>query len=203
MEEKLIFACEDKIQVMSLAVSLGSYENLIEALGQDHNNNLWRGVYKEFRPMVINLIKKNSGSYEEALDLYQDVMASLYNNVKDGKVREDSNIKNYIYSLAFNQWRTRLRKKGIEMPIEDFSIGIIDGGEEENPDYSNVLKDVFDKIHEKCRDLISLRYSSQKKSMDEIAQLFGFKDARSATSQLNKCMEKAREAAKQVIKHLD
>lgn len=174
-------------------------EQLIKDLRED-KPSAWVYVYKEYRPMVIGMVKKNSGTVEEAVDLYQNVMVSLASNIQRGKVSEESNMKNYIYTLALNQWRYSLRKKGSNLSIEENELLLKDIPQENDNDiaYDEALEGILRNISENCRELILARYSSEKKPMDYIAKMFGFKNSRSATSQLNKCMEKARAMAKNV-----
>lgn len=175
-------------------------DQLVKDLKED-KHEAWAYAYKEFRPMVISMVRKNSGTHEQAVDLFQNVMTAVHSNIKRDKVSLDSNMKNYIYTLAINQWRYSLRKKEINFSIEENEFMLKDiSAEDDNVNaYEEALDGILNNIQDKCRDLIMAKYSSEKKPMDYIANMFGFKNSRSATSQLNKCMEKARSIAKTVM----
>lgn len=158
----------------------------------------WKKIYLEYKSMVIKLVERNSGDRSEAEDLFQNVTMSLMKNIQKEKVRIDTELKNYIYTLAINQWRSKLKngKKSTLIVIDDNLI-LDDLLEEDSAiaEYDDKLDAIYAQIKDKCRQLFELKYSFQKRSMEEIAQLCGFGNARSATSQLNKCMNSAKKIA--------
>lgn len=158
----------------------------------------WKKIYLEYKSMIIKLIEKNSGNRTEAEDIFQNVMVSLMQNIQKEKVRINTELKNYIYTLAINQWRSKLRneKKSNLIVIDDNLI--VDELLEEDAatyKYNEKLDAIYAQIKDKCRRLFELRFGSQKRSMEEIAKMCGFGNARSATSQLNKCMNTAKKIA--------
>ena len=172
-------------------------ELLLEKL-KNKDEESWKKIYLEYKSMVIKLVERNSGDRSEAEDLFQNVMISLMRNIQKEKVRIGTEVKNYIYTLAINQWRSKLRneKKSTLIVIDDNFI-LDDPLEEgyETSEYGDKLDVIYAQIKDKCRQLFELKYSFQKRSMEEIAQLCGFGNARSATSQLNKCMNSAKKIA--------
>jgi RNA polymerase sigma factor (sigma-70 family) len=165
---------------------------------KDKDSDSWGQIYKEYKSMIIKLVLKNSGSLEEAEDLFQNVMISLLKNIENGRISESSDFKNYIYTLAINQWRSKLKKgKNSPLMVLDNSLIMEDLLEEESETacYEDKLDAIYAQIKEKCLQLFQLRYSYQKRSMDEIAAMCGFGNAKSATSQLNKCMNTAKKIA--------
>lgn len=158
----------------------------------------WAKVYLEYKSMVVKLVEKNAGNGSEAEDLFQNVMMSLMENIQKGKVRINTELKTYIYTLAIYQWRSKLRKgKNSPLIVLDHSLIQEDLLEEETDpsQYNDKLDAIYGQIKEKCRQLFELKYSSKKRSMEEIARICGFGNARSATSQLNKCMNSAKKIA--------
>ena len=168
-------------------------------------NEAWRYMYLQYQPMVIGIATKNSGGIDQGEDLFQETLIDFRQNIINGKVREDSNIKNYIYTMALNRWRVSLRKKGVEQPKEIIDDKLLDDSveisfDENEYDIIEELKLVLEKISDDCKKLIAEKYSALKKSMAEIANLLGYKDSRAATVKLNKCMTKARELGKEVLR---
>lgn len=172
-------------------------DNLLDQL-KKKDKKAWGIIYKEYKPMIIKLVLKNSGDLKEAEDLVQNVMISLYENLENDKIRVDSHLRNYIYTLALNQWRSNLKKfkKNDFVEIDDSMI-IMEDEEDilEEMDYNEKLEVIIDSLKDNCKKLMKYRYSSLRKTMDEIAVICGFSNARSAISQLNKCMNSAKELA--------
>lgn len=172
---------------------------------KDSKNDAWRHMYLQYQPMVIGIVTKNSGGLDEGEDLFQEVLIDFRQNIIDDKLREDNNIRNYIYTLAKNRWFVLLRKKGIVQAKEIIDDMLIDDTIEMNfdqdaLDLTEELKSIIKSITAECKDLMMAKYAVLKKSMEEIATLLGYKDSRAATVKLNKCMTKARELGKEVLR---
>ncbi|MBB3698439.1 sigma-70 family RNA polymerase sigma factor [Flammeovirga yaeyamensis] len=168
-----------------------------------HKESAWSYLYINYQSMVVNLIKKNGGDEEAGKEIFQNVVIDLHKNIERGKLREDSNLKNYIYTLAYNQWRVYLRNNKGKNDELDHDNSLLDESvnfDEEQYELFDDLSGIISQLGEKCQDLILSKYSKVKMSMAEIAEQMGFANARSATSQLNKCMEKARNEAVKVLK---
>ncbi len=168
-------------------------------------NEAWKYMYLQYQPMVIGIAIKNSGGVDQGEDLFQETLIDFRQNIIQDKVRDGSNIKNYIYTIALNRWRVSLRKKGIEQPSEIIDDKLFDDSvdisfDENEYDILEELKLVLEKISDDCKKLIAEKYSMIKKSMVEIANLLGYNDSRAATVKLNKCMTKARELGKEVLR---
>jgi len=168
-------------------------------------NEAWKYMYLQYQPMVIGIAIKNSGGVDQGEDLFQETLIDFRQNIIQDKVRDSSNIKNYIYTIALNRWRVSLRKKGIEQPSEIIDDKLFDDSvdisfDENEYDILEELKLVLEKISVDCKKLIAEKYSMIKKSMVEIANLLGYNDSRAATVKLNKCMTKARELGKEVLR---
>ncbi|MBB6459396.1 RNA polymerase sigma factor [Flammeovirga kamogawensis] len=179
-----------------------SLQSLLDDL-KDNKETAWSYLYVNFQAMIVNLIKKNGGDEEAGKEIFQNVIIDLHNNILRGKVREDSNLRNYLYTLAYNQWRVQIRNtKGKNDTLEHDNTLIDDSVsfDEEQYELYDDLTSILGNLGEKCQELINSKYSKIKLSMNEIAEQLGFMNARSATSQLNKCMEKARKEAVVVLK---
>lgn len=182
------------------------YKNSVQVLLNDltvNKESAWSYLYTNYQSMIVNLVKKNGGDEEAGKEVFQNVIIDFHNNIERGKVREDSNLKNYLYTLAYNQWRVKIRNtKGKNDTLEHDNT-LIDESvnfDEEQYELFDDMTAIIQQLGEKCQELINSKYSKIKMSMAEIADQLGFMNARSATSQLNKCMEKARKEAVEVLK---
>ncbi|NLR90065.1 MULTISPECIES: RNA polymerase sigma factor [Flammeovirga] len=179
-----------------------SLKSLLEDL-KEHRESAWKYLYVNYQAMIVNLVKKNGGDEEAGKEVFQSVIIDLHNNLEKGRVRDDSNLKNYLYTLAYNQWRVFLRNnKGKNDELEHDNTLLDDSVsfDEEQYELFDEMSSIINHLGTKCQELIHSKYSKIKLSMSEIAEQLGFANARSATSQLNKCMEKARKEAVTVLK---
>jgi RNA polymerase sigma factor (sigma-70 family) len=158
--------------------------------------------YRENFAKIAHLVLKNSGDEEDAKDVYQEGMMEVILQVRAAKLDQlESKLSTYLYSICHHKWIDRLRRrnKAVEVAWEDAEMGVVLEEEAEQMPYLQALEQVMGQIGDKCRELLQAFYY-EKLPMTQIAWRLGFKDDNSAKSQKNKCMDKARDLAKEVIK---
>ncbi len=127
-----------------------------------------------FRWKTINYVRKNSGTKEDGEELYNDVLCSIYLNIKKGSYDPDKGtFQSYFMQIAHHRWNDCLRKrKQMERTVEL----------NEQTDYADVKEDAdmymtlvqAMKKHLHClkkneQELIKLFYY-EKKSIEMVAQ---------------------------------
>ncbi|MGZ3814098.1 MAG: RNA polymerase sigma factor, partial [Mucilaginibacter sp.] len=65
-------------------------------------------LYVAYFPMVLQLIINNSGTADDAKDIYQEAIIVLYNKIKKGDFELNSKLKTFIYSVCRRLWLKRL-----------------------------------------------------------------------------------------------
>ncbi|MBL7747108.1 MAG: sigma-70 family RNA polymerase sigma factor [Chitinophagaceae bacterium] len=69
---------------------------------------LYRGHFDSLSWYVMN----NSGSRQDAEDIFQEVMVSFIDLVKKDKFRGESTVKTFLYSLNRHTWLNELKRRG-------------------------------------------------------------------------------------------
>ena len=149
-------------------------------------------IYRENYTMIQSFILNNSGSVDEARDIFQEAMVVLYEKSKDTTFSLNCKIKTYIYSVCRRLWLKRLQQlnryntqvESIEevVPVEE-EIG---EHEKRNADFI-LMEHALGKIGEPCKSLLDAYYL-QKKSMQDIAEEFGYTNSDNAKTQKYKCL---------------
>ena len=62
--------------------------------------------------MVQAFILNNNGTYDDARDIFQEAMITLYEKAKSESFVLTSQIKTYIYSVCKRLWLKRLQQMG-------------------------------------------------------------------------------------------
>jgi RNA polymerase sigma factor (sigma-70 family) len=174
---------------------------LIQAI-KNGNEKALGLFYKENFGKIQNMVFKNSGTDDDAKDVYQEAMIDVVLQIKNGKLDQlSSRLSTYLYSICYYKWIDRLRKKGrmMESGFDDDLDGVVIQEEESTSPYLLAMEKVMSQIGEKCRNILQFFYY-EKLPMAQIANRMGFVDDNSAKSQKNKCMDKARGMAKNSIK---
>lgn len=178
-------------------------KSMINAIKNGDRNAL-AYLYKTYFTMVKHFIIQNSGSDDEAEDLYQEGVLTVYENIVNDKFSLQSNttLKTYIYSVCRNKWLYELRKKN-KLPVrlnesnEFITDNLLEEETEEMP-YNNMLNKALEQIGNKCKEIIKDFYYN-KMTMEQIAQKNNFISANVAKSSKERCMKNAREIANKIL----
>lgn len=160
-----------------------------------NNNEILNALYKKYYHLVLKLVVNNSGNSDLAQDLYQETIIAVYENVQKPQFQLNCQLQTYIYSIAKRLWLKQLKKNGNtylfkeeeENDLVDVTEDVGFHLEKEN----NILKmnTSLDLLGEPCKTLIQDFYVN-KKSMDEIAEKFGYTNADNAKTQKYKCLQR-------------
>ena len=69
-------------------------------------------IYKENFKMIQAFILNNNGSYDDARDIFQEAMITLYEKAKTESFVLTCQIKTYVYSICRRLWLKRLQQLG-------------------------------------------------------------------------------------------
>jgi len=148
-------------------------------------------IYKDNFNMVLAFILNNNGSYDEARDIFQEAMITLYQKAKSDSFVLTSQIKTYVYSICRRLWLKRLQQLGkTTNGIENFeAIAVEDDVEihERRNAELGIMDRALNSLGEPCKSLLEAFYI-ERKSMDRIALLFGYTNADNAKNQKYKCL---------------
>jgi len=164
---------------------------LLKALAEDDKQAI-ETIYRANYAVIQSFILNNSGSQDDARDIFQEAMIVLYEKARSGSFELSSQIKTYIYSVCRRLWLKRLnqmqRFSGHLEHMED-SIPVeeeVENHEKKNADFI-LMENAMSKIGEPCKSLLDAYYI-QKKHMQEIAADFGYTNADNAKTQKYKCL---------------
>jgi len=149
-------------------------------------------IYKENFNMIQAFILNNNGSYDDARDIFQEAIITLYEKAKSESFVLTCQIKTYIYSVCRRLWLKRLQQMGryvaqsdnLEETVsveEDLEIH-----EKRNAEFA-IMERALGSLGEPCKSLLEAYYL-QKKDMTEIAGQFGYTNADNAKNQKYKCL---------------
>jgi RNA polymerase sigma factor (sigma-70 family) len=149
-------------------------------------------IYRENYNMVQSLIINNSGSTDDAKDIFQETMIVLYEKVRSGTFELNCLIKTYVYSVSRRLWLKRLQQMSRYAPaIENLQDTVpVEEDVEENERINSefqAMEKAINSLGEPCKSLLEAYYL-EKKSMQEIALFFGYTNAENAKNQKYKCL---------------
>lgn len=173
---------------------------------------VWRYVCRNLKAPFIATLKKVTSaaslSADDWEDIFQEACVILMGNVKNGKFEEraGSTLFSYFVEIGKKTMQNAVRKKSRHHPVVE-----IDGSthrlvfspkdtpetaeemdkevtaEEKQTAQNEFLDRVFDSVPEDCKRIFKMFYWDHK-PMDEIASIFGLRNADSAKTKKTRCM---------------
>lgn len=149
-------------------------------------------LYKLHFPMILHFILSNSGTEQEAKDIYQEAIIILYENVQRDDFELTCKIKTYIYSVCRRQWLKKLAEKSRYVgKVEDFESFVPfvkeDAEIEEKDIQFKVMRQAMEKLGEPCRTILE-DFFIHNFTMQQITDKMGYTNADNAKNQKYKCL---------------
>lgn len=178
-------------------------QKILHLLKEEQQERAFTKLYRYFYKVEKHILL-NSGSKDEALDIFQDALILLYQKAKEGYFDEQESqerIDGFLIQSCKLLWSNELRKKKVRAGDDAGLNGLKDQDDiqhklEQERQFELIEKALL-KLGKKCQEILELFYYKSY-SMDKIAQSVGFKTVKSAKVQKYKCMESARKFAFQL-----
>lgn len=164
-------------------------QEIIEYLRASRYQKALNGLYHVL-PSVKKYIAANSGSVDDAKDIFQDALVVLYKKAQNSAFVLSVPLKTFLQAIVKNLWLQELRRRN-KMPLTAEPSDLVDVAPEEGKNF-DLATAAFNLLGEKCRQLLILFYF-KKKSFREIALALSFGDEKTAKNQKYRCIQKAKE----------
>ena len=107
--------------------------------------------------MIENYILSNSGTKDDAQDIFQNALVALYSNTQKPSFELTSSISTYIFSISKNLWLKELRRKKNDSD-EPLSENIIqeEGDFPQKEALISKVEKALNSLSENCKRLIEL-----------------------------------------------
>ncbi|MCG8389313.1 MAG: sigma-70 family RNA polymerase sigma factor [Cytophagales bacterium] len=149
-------------------------------------------LYKKYYRMMTKMVISNSGSEQEAKDIYQDALVVFWQKAVSGNLVLTSKISTYIYSICQNLWRKELdRKKRLTNEEKDS----IEYAEHDKQERAKIINKCIHQLGDTCRKIL-MYYYFDGLSMQDIADQLGFANTNTAKTKKYKCKKKLDELVK-------
>ncbi len=173
---------------------LSTDEALLIGLAEGSDRALSQ-LYRQHYPMVLQLILNNSGSTDDAKDIYQETLIVLYEKVSAGDFELNCQLKTFIYAVARRLWLKQLAQRGRsplirttefeDEPAESIADDLAD--HQRRDEQFDQMAESLTKLGEPCRTLLEDFYIRHL-SMQEITEKFGYTNTDNAKTQKYKCL---------------
>ena len=146
----------------------------------------WEYIYTKYFATVCDMIRKNNGSMDDAVDVFQDGLLILNRNLRNDTFRSDASIKTYLFSICRNLWLKEYREKQRRLSVEAEAIEV----SEHDINYLvrvEVVSLLMDELGEDCRSIL-IEYYFNNKSMSELKEMFNVNSIQAAKNKKWRCL---------------
>ena len=194
---------------------------------QTNNAIVWRYICRNLKSPFIVTLKRfclnPSLSSDDWEDIFQDTCVVLMENIKQGKFEErpGSTLFSYFVEIGKKNMQNALRKHNKHHPIvqkdgsthilvfnpkeQHTSFDEIDRevtAEEKQAAQDEFIDKVFDSVPTECKNIFKMFYWEHK-PMDEIASIYGLRNANSAKTKKTRCMKLFKDVKEALLKSED
>lgn len=153
-----------------------------------------RYLYRSYYRVSENYVKMNSGSEQDAEDIFQEVVISFIELVKGQKFRGECSVSTFIYTLTRNCWlndikrkgRSKLREEKYEKQQDQVTMDV--GGWMEQFESKKQLMKLVGDLGETCRKILIAFYYDNL-SMREILQTLDYENEQVVRNKKYKCLK--------------
>lgn len=160
------------------------------------NQEVFNDLYEYEFPKVVKLITQNSGSVDNARDIFQDALVILMEKVYYKELHLSCSIGTYLYAISQNLWLSKLRRNKFFISLcklsfinSELEVRFIE--DENTPENIDSIINAIENLGKPCKQLLELFYYKNE-SWNDIATTLGYSNGASARNQKYKCLERLR-----------
>lgn len=167
---------------------------LLQALRSGAEEEAIRHLYRTQLNSTVVYIVQNSGSEQDAEDIFQEVVLTFIELVKKDKFRGESSVSTFLYALTRNTWLNELKKrnraklrdekfeKGKETTAADVSHYIV------NRELKAQLMQLVDTLGDTCKKIL-LAFYFDSLAMKDILKLLDYENEQVVRNKKYKCLK--------------
>lgn len=173
---------------------------------QESSQEVISAIIADFFPMVRDYVLKNSGTIEDAEDIFSDTLEAIYRNVHQKGLTLSCKFSTYLYAVAQKIWLKTLRSKKhdsqvtIDDPALFNEVQKLDESLEKTEEYK-LMREKFELLPEDCQKILELSWSTDL-SGKEISKQMGLTHGY-LRKRKHLCKEKLMDLVKSDIRFLE
>lgn len=136
-----------------------------------------KSIYRQHFENLAWIIKNNSGSQQDAEDIFQEVLVNFLGLVQQDKFRGESSVKTFLFSMTKHTWLNELKKRGrTEVRELRYEKGI----DQQVTDVSQVIAErearkqvmfVVEQLGDTCKKILVMFYYESLSMKEMLARL--------------------------------
>jgi RNA polymerase sigma factor (sigma-70 family) len=134
-------------------------------------------IYQEYSETISSFILANSGTSQDAEDIFQETVVTFIDLIKRDKFRGDASIKTFLVAIARNTWFNELKKRERSGVREQLFEKSRDTNEMDVSQYiadrevKQQFREVLNKLGEPCKQILTMFYYDNLSMKDMLKHL--------------------------------
>lgn len=158
---------------------------ILERLGKGDERAL-DFLYKKYYRMMTKIVLTNSGTEDEAKDIFQEALLTFWQKAVSGNLVLTSKISTYLYSICLNLWRKELdRKSRLSSEVKDSE----EYQTHEQEEKVRIVRECIEELGDTCKKILTYYYFDGL-SMNDIAEKLEFANQDTAKTKKYKCKKR-------------
>lgn len=170
-----------------------SNKEIVAQIKTGNTRDVLQFIYATSRKKLVNWIRRNNGSKDQAQDIFQEAVIKFYEYVLADKFDEEKSVDGFLFTIGKNLWINQNKRKK-EFHLEEIDpYNQLGGNDPEIMDLldegNDIVGRLMNSIGIRCKKLLT--YSVfYKMNMKEIAERLELSNENSAKTQNYKCKKK-------------
>ena len=153
-----------------------------------------KAIYRDHFESLCWYVINNSGSRQDAEDVFQEVVITFIDLVQKDRFRGESAVKTFLYSISRHTWLNELKRRGRALAREEKYER---GQERVEPDTSHLIGDregkaevirLVGQLGETCKKILLLFYY-ENLSITEILDTLDYENEQVVRNKKYKCLK--------------
>lgn len=167
-------------------------------------NAAYEVLYALYYPAVKHYVRRNSGTDDDARDVFQETLLALMDNVTRDNFALSASLKTYLFAIASNIWLKKLRTSkrmtgDTDIDLADNSLTHFEHLEAAS-EKSDLLQQIFSSVTSHCQ-LLLIKTFLEETRREQLVEEMGYKNTHTFDNQKYKCLMQARKSGNLIKKH--
>jgi len=167
-------------------------QEVVDAILNGHNTKVLNYLYKTALPQITKFICINDGDEDEAKDIFQDAVVSLFTTVKLGKFDVEKDVNGFLFFVSRNLWINYVKRRGRQLDISKMHMSMYEESQTAvmiTAEKEEMINQFLEKAGTKCKQVLKYVIYDDY-SMKEIAKLMNFASEAVAKTTHHRCKQK-------------
>lgn len=166
---------------------------IIDCIKNRQNEKALSYLYNHTLKKVKSYILNNSGSLDDANDIFQDAVIIFFKSVLENKFESNASVDAYIFTISKNLWinTAKRKRKLVHVDIEDQHISTNSDSQLDtiiSKEKRTAIDVAYNKLDEGCRKMLGL-IAYEKLSMKELKEKMELTSENAAKTMHYRCKQ--------------